>query len=98
MAGGPIKVNGDGTTYRSYLYTADLAIWLWTIPVSRRQQTGPLQRWVAQPVSIAELAEAVSRTVPGHAGVQIAQKHVPGPTRGALHSRDRARGAGTGFA
>ncbi len=77
MAGGPIKVNGDGTNFRSYLYMADLTIWILTI-LFRGASNRPYNVGSRQPVSIAQLAETVSRALPGRAAVQIAQKPVRG--------------------
>ena len=63
MKGEPIKVK-DGTPYRSYLYAADLAVWLWTI-LFRGKACYPYNVGSDQEITISQLAETVATTLGG---------------------------------
>ncbi len=95
MADRNIEVRGDGTTLRSYLYTADLAAWLWTI-LFRGTQIGPrLQVFNVgskQAISIRDLAHEVVAELNPSLAVKIAQEPPPGvPPSQYVPQVDRAR-------
>ena len=87
----PIRILGDGTPLRSYLYAADLAIWLWTILV--RGQSGRVYNVGSEEaVSIAQLAGRVIQALGASQPVEIAKKPVKGvPAERYVPDTARAR-------
>jgi nucleoside-diphosphate-sugar epimerase len=69
LKGGPIQIQGDGTPVRSYLYAADLCVWLWKLLLG--DSTGTFNVGSMQCYSISEVAHAVSSVFGGTIPVQI---------------------------
>jgi nucleoside-diphosphate-sugar epimerase len=70
-----IRISGDGTPLRSYLYATDLAAWLWTILV-HAPSLFPVNVGSDQPISIAALATEVKTALKSDVAIEIAQEPV----------------------
>ncbi len=77
LEGGPIRISGDGTPYRSYLYAADLAIWLWTI-LLRGTATYPYNVGSPHQLTIGDLARAIVRLGAPGIRIETAERPLPG--------------------
>lgn len=76
MRGGPIVIQGDGTPMRSYMYAADLAIWLWTI-LFRADSSRAFNVGSERDLSIREVAEAVASAIAP--GIEVRIERTAGP-------------------
>lgn len=77
LAGRPIAIGGDGTPRRSYLYGADLAIWLWVM-LFRAPALAPFNVGSGRDVSILELAQIVAQTLRPGTQVTVAKTAAEG--------------------
>jgi dTDP-glucose 4,6-dehydratase len=79
LVGRAIEIAGDGTPRRSYLYAADLAVWLWTM-LFRAPALVPVNVGSKHDVSICELAETVAWVLAPGTEIKVAKQAVAGAT------------------
>ena len=91
LEGRPICVKSDGTALRSYLYMADLAIWLWTL-LLRGHNARAYNVGSDQAISVGALAQLVANIVNPRSEVTIALPPTAGqPAARYVPSIARAR-------
>jgi nucleoside-diphosphate-sugar epimerase len=97
IAGGPIRIGGDGTPFRSYLYAADLAEWLFTI-LLRGEAGRAYNVGSEEAISIRDLASRVADVAAlvwperGRPEIVMAKQPEPGaPAERYVPSCGRAR-------
>ena len=77
MAGGPIRIGGDGTPRRSFMYAGDLTAWLWSI-LARGSPNRPYNVGSDEALTIRETADAVNQALGGGLSVVVERKPMPG--------------------
>jgi dTDP-glucose 4,6-dehydratase len=91
LAKRPITIQGDGTPYRSYLYAADLAIWLWTI-LCRGRPGCAYNVGSDVALTIKELADLVAAVLDPATPVRVLGQPQPGkPAERYVPCVDRAK-------
>lgn len=90
LAGGPIVLRGDGTPMRSYLYAADLAVWLLTL-LARGRAGRAYNVGGAEAISLAELARVIRDTVAPGSAIDILGADGGAPRHRYLPDTRRAR-------
>lgn len=73
LSGTDILIKGNGKTVRSYLYMADLVIWLWTILI-KGKSLRPYNVGAEIPITIQELAQTFSNIAGHHLKIIISDK------------------------
>jgi nucleoside-diphosphate-sugar epimerase len=77
LRGGPIAIEGDGTPMRSYMYAADLAVWLWTM-LFRAESLRAFNVGSERDLSIRGVAEAVVEAIQPGMAIHVAREAIPG--------------------
>jgi nucleoside-diphosphate-sugar epimerase len=91
MAREQIIIQGDGTPFRSYLYAADMAAWLWAVLI-RGSKAYAYNVGSEESLSILDLAERISNIL--GCKLDISTRHQPQPGAATMHyvpSTTRAR-------
>ena len=73
----PIRVQGDGSPVRSYLYASDLTVWLWTI-LFQGQSRRAYNVGSEEALNIASVAREVATALPPEVDVNIASTATAG--------------------